>query len=558
MPSFQELLNTINTELVENGQELITADVMRPIVASVLEFTAQEVGDREDLETLDTSSIVAAINEILSTANDPTSVQPPLTSIVELSSNYTLANSSRGAVHLVGVQSSGGAQGDSEPITISIANDTAIGIGALPPPVGAHFDLFQTNAEHTPLIALGQNVVVYVEDGDTLTFSGIHSGIRLTKIAPNLWLFSRITESGGAFRKVGTGGLIVSPEDDKFTGGKVGLNEENPIQVLDVKGDTKQTYTHGDGTKLIIHAGDRLLDDIGVPAGVTKSLIMEMRGHPNYPTGQTYTFAGDASALNGFLLLAGIGVRDLTPGNQNESRMTTFAENSNPLDKSAQILASNANGNYAGISSNNGANVDDPSWWLFANKVGKAMNIYGTPYAMEVGSGRIDLTSYGGSFPFKEGYDHGDGEVIGPPERTLAIDAQGRLQTTSENITRRVVLTTNQLINLHTTPVELVPPPGAGNVIIPREIVLANIYNTLVFEEEEVTIKQGAINLRVNVPSSLTEEETIVNRFRLGSDGFNSPLNTAITIEAPSDMAQGEPQDGELIVYVTYRVLDIL
>ena len=58
-----------------------------------------------------------------------------------------------------------------------------------------------------------------------------------------------------------------------------------------------------------------------------------MRSHPDYLAGETYLFTGDASVVNGFKFLSGIGVRDLTTGNENEARATAFTDNANTADK---------------------------------------------------------------------------------------------------------------------------------------------------------------------------------------------------------------------------------
>lgn len=60
-----DVLALINTWIIANGNNEITADVLRPILVAMLEQPNDKVGELGDLDTVDQSSIVNAINELV-------------------------------------------------------------------------------------------------------------------------------------------------------------------------------------------------------------------------------------------------------------------------------------------------------------------------------------------------------------------------------------------------------------------------------------------------------------------------------------------------------------
>lgn len=346
--------------------------------------------------------------------------------VVEKNEDFDLKLQNSGTIYEVG--DNGG-----NAVEIHVPADGEYDNGADDPVTGTYFDFFQKSAAATPVFDLSAGVVVLSEDGDSLVFTGVNSGVRLIKISPDVWRISRITRYGSPFREVGTGSLLMNPDSDKYTNGKTGFNEQNPAHLLDAKGDQKITYTAANGAKVISHTGNAHLSDIGVPLNSIIGKAMEVRSHPDYPAGQMYVFAGDSFGLNGFKFISGFGVRDLTPGSLNEARLIAYAQNGNPLEKFAQIRAINTAGYFAGMTAINGADVEDPYTWYYANKVGKSSVMYHTPYGFEVTTGRFHLKEYGGAFPFVEGYDHGDGNTIGKAKRGLAVDDNGMVQTVFVN-----------------------------------------------------------------------------------------------------------------------------
>lgn len=60
------ILAAIENQIVPNANNEITADVLRPILIDLLNFTDETVGDLTDLSTSDNSNVVSAINELKS------------------------------------------------------------------------------------------------------------------------------------------------------------------------------------------------------------------------------------------------------------------------------------------------------------------------------------------------------------------------------------------------------------------------------------------------------------------------------------------------------------
>lgn len=75
------VLALINLYIVANGNNEITADVLRPVLVAMLEQPNDKIGELTDLDTTDKTSIVNAINELVSasggTFNVHTGTQDP-------------------------------------------------------------------------------------------------------------------------------------------------------------------------------------------------------------------------------------------------------------------------------------------------------------------------------------------------------------------------------------------------------------------------------------------------------------------------------------------------
>lgn len=64
IPTYAQVLAQINTYIVANGNNEITANVLNPILKIITDFTNNNIGDLADLTTTEKNTIVAAINSL--------------------------------------------------------------------------------------------------------------------------------------------------------------------------------------------------------------------------------------------------------------------------------------------------------------------------------------------------------------------------------------------------------------------------------------------------------------------------------------------------------------
>jgi|SRR6478609_4243214 len=69
-PTYAEVLTQINTYIVANGNNEITANVLNPILQLMSDFTNNTIGDLSTLTTDDIDNIVAAINSLKQNFDD--------------------------------------------------------------------------------------------------------------------------------------------------------------------------------------------------------------------------------------------------------------------------------------------------------------------------------------------------------------------------------------------------------------------------------------------------------------------------------------------------------
>ena len=63
--TYQDVINLIQQEIIANGNNEITADVLRPVLEEMVNFPNDSIGNLSSLNTTDQTNIVNAINEVL-------------------------------------------------------------------------------------------------------------------------------------------------------------------------------------------------------------------------------------------------------------------------------------------------------------------------------------------------------------------------------------------------------------------------------------------------------------------------------------------------------------
>lgn len=69
-PTYAQVLTQINTYIVANGNNEITANVLNPILKVILDFANNTIGDLDDLTTDQKNTVVEAINSLKQNLND--------------------------------------------------------------------------------------------------------------------------------------------------------------------------------------------------------------------------------------------------------------------------------------------------------------------------------------------------------------------------------------------------------------------------------------------------------------------------------------------------------
>lgn len=63
-PTYADVINQINTYIIANGNNEITANVLNPILKIITDFTNNNIGDLNDLTTSENETVVSAINSL--------------------------------------------------------------------------------------------------------------------------------------------------------------------------------------------------------------------------------------------------------------------------------------------------------------------------------------------------------------------------------------------------------------------------------------------------------------------------------------------------------------
>lgn len=123
----------------------------------------------------------------------------------------------------------------------------------------------------------------------------------------------------------------------------------------------------------------------------------------------------------------------------------------------------------------------------------------------------------------------------------------------------KVTITSAQLLQLNTTPIELVPAQGAGKVIIPFTVLLRYRFGTIEYATNlNITLSPNNSLYQVNYNSAIAGSQdryssrSIIPTVSLGGSIVdNLPLTIGAQIGNPT------AGDGELDVYISYYVLTL-
>lgn len=131
-------------------------------------------------------------------------------------------------------------------------------------------------------------------------------------------------------------------------------------------------------------------------------------------------------------------------------------------------------------------------------------------------------------------------------------DIASNIQTTS------ITLNSTQILSLNTTPIELIPTPGAGNIILIQSIMYRYNFNTAAYATDtvvriEYSGESSAVAIsNENVLGGTADKIFVDNAYAVTIEGFE---NKAIDITtATSDPTAG---DSTLDIYATYQTITL-
>lgn len=230
MATEAEIQQQIDTDIVPNGQNEITADVLRPVLAKLLGFTADQVGNLEELETTAQDNTVEAINEVRQIALNPPEFAAAPVKIINADSDFELKNLYNKGVYEVADNS-----GNAVNITIPVDNNTII----TDPKIGDFYDIFQTSLV-SPLFVWDPDIFTILrEPGELMELNGIGSGIRLIKLGLNKWRFYRLKSKQEGLSKLNTDESLVFNQQTGRLEGNVG----NVTQRFNYAQGNQQVFT---------------------------------------------------------------------------------------------------------------------------------------------------------------------------------------------------------------------------------------------------------------------------------------------------------------------------
>jgi hypothetical protein len=127
--------------------------------------------------------------------------------------------------------------------------------------------------------------------------------------------------------------------------------------------------------------------------------------------------------------------------------------------------------------------------------------------------------------------------------------------TVNDLITTKISLTSEQILNLHTTPLELLPAPGVNKIILIFNIVSNYIYNITAYTGNRfIQIYYGSPSFTVFFDGSIlfnTSSSITLNNLTNNYIEINSPININVATGNPAN------GDGTLDLYISYKIINL-
>lgn len=349
-----------------------------------------------------------------------------------------------------------------------------------------------------------------------------------------------------SFKNVLTGFPNTSTTNDAYREGKIGLNEPNPVEQLDLIGSFKQEYTYANGLKFrAAFGGENINSELGFPSGGVKGMNIDV-----FPKTGSYeetdgiklsAFMADVTGVGqAYSLFGGYGFSNNAGTTYN--RLQLFRSTANDESYSSSLQSYNALYGSAWVR-NYTVGVGDgfdkePLVEIRLDNLTEANSSYFTPHVSKIG-GLLKVSSKYADNTFKQGYTHTDNYLntgtlstsLGEPKYSLTVDSNSNVVVSSvPPMQQRVVeLSSADISTLFTTPIVIIEAKAG---YIPTDIT-----GTVIFDYTAPTFGleggDGKIHL-VAVGGSLYYTVSNVSCINNGSD-----LNRMFTNAALNNLTSG-------------------
>lgn len=381
-----------------------------------------------------------------------------------------------------------------------------------------------------------------------------------------------------SFKDVATGLPNTLTTTDIYREGKVGINEPNPEEQLDVIGSFKQQYTYPTGEVIRnTFGGTNVFSEDGFPSGSLKTWLLDFRADPtDFPGLRSYAFGGDINAVNATSgkLSMGAGIADLT--NSQYARLNIFTHDFNS-DRANEYIAAlqveHNDGNRATLLLENKGSSAGHNLEATIESVVTGTTVSSvfrqTPHSLKF-SDLLQLEGYGQG-TYSEGYTHTDNltdtgtnaTTVGPINYLAGFDPNGIvIEKNIEDFTfsKKVSISSTELINTsgYGGVLEIVPAPGVGKYIEVISATLEWSYNTtgIGIATDSFLYYEGGFTTFMECSATVASADSFRYFKPTTSQGSTNEIFPNASIRFTLNDAQSGG-DGTAVVYITYKIIEL-
>jgi len=121
--------------------------------------------------------------------------------------------------------------------------------------------------------------------------------------------------------------------------------------------------------------------------------------------------------------------------------------------------------------------------------------------------------------------------------------------------TKRVVVSSAEILALHTTPIELIPAPGANKIIQILSAMAYVDFNSVIYVKRNLElIYTGATKATFEWTNAVLSANLDYAQYAKFATLPSAEVNTAVQLSIDTATANG---DSPITIYITYKTLDV-